>query len=38
MKSKNIKVLFDTNVWISFLIVKKLASMKKFIESEKSKL
>lgn len=38
MKSKNIKVIFDTNVWISFLIGKKLASMKKFIESEKIKI
>lgn len=25
MKSKNIRVIFDTNVWISFLIGKRLS-------------
>jgi putative PIN family toxin of toxin-antitoxin system len=31
MKNKNIKVIFDTNVWISFLIGKKLIFLKEFI-------
>lgn len=31
MKSKNIKVIFDTNVWISFLIGKCLTRMKQYI-------
>ncbi|MEO6723542.1 MAG: putative toxin-antitoxin system toxin component, PIN family [Ferruginibacter sp.] len=31
MKEKNIKVIFDTNVWISFLIGKRLSFMKDFI-------
>ncbi len=25
MKAENIKVIFDTNVWISFLICKRLS-------------
>lgn len=33
MKAKSIKVIFDTNVWISFLIGKRLASIKKYISS-----
>lgn len=33
MKGKNIKVIFDTNVWISFLIGKKLAIIKNYISS-----
>ncbi len=33
MKAKNIKVIFDTNVWISFLIGKRLASIKKYISN-----
>lgn len=33
MKTKNIKVIFDTNVWISFLIGKSLASVKDYIVS-----
>lgn len=31
MKEKSIKVIFDTNVWISFLIGKKLAVIKDYI-------
>jgi putative PIN family toxin of toxin-antitoxin system len=31
MKAKSIKVIFDTNVWISFLIGKRLAFIKKYI-------
>lgn len=31
MPSKNIKVIFDTNVWISFLIGKELKKIKRFI-------
>lgn len=31
MTIKNIKVIFDTNVWISFLIGKRLAKIKKYI-------
>ena len=31
MKAKNIKVIFDTNVWISFLIGKRLAFIKSFL-------
>jgi len=31
MKAKNIKVIFDTNVWISFLIGKRLSSIKNHI-------
>ena len=31
MASKNIRVIFDTNVWISFLIGKKLSSLKDYI-------
>ncbi len=33
MKAKSIKVIFDTNVWISFLIGKRLASIKEYIIS-----
>ena len=33
MKAKNIKVIFDTNVWISFLIGKRLAFIKNYISS-----
>ena len=32
MISKGIKVIFDTNVWISFLIGKRLTKIKKHIE------
>lgn len=31
MKGKNIKVIFDTNVWISFLIGKRLSFIKNYI-------
>jgi predicted nucleic acid-binding protein len=31
MKVKNIKVIFDTNVWISFLIGKRLSFIKNYI-------
>jgi putative PIN family toxin of toxin-antitoxin system len=33
MKAKNIKVIFDTNVWISFLIGKRLSFIKKYVAS-----
>ncbi len=31
MKNKKVKVIFDTNVWISFLIGKRLSSIKQYI-------
>lgn len=31
MKNKNIKVIFETNVWISFLIGKRLSVIKEYI-------
>ena len=31
MKNKDVKVIFDTNVWISFLIGKRLAKIKQYI-------
>ena len=31
MTNKNIKVIFDTNVWISFLIGKHLSKIKQYI-------
>jgi len=31
MTGKNIRVIFDTNVWISFLIGKRLSSVVKYI-------
>lgn len=31
MTSKSIKVIFDTNVWISFLIGKRLKKIKQYI-------
>lgn len=33
MPNKNIKVIFDTNVWISFLIGKHLTKIKRYISS-----
>ena len=33
MKAKNIKVIFDTNVWISFLIGKRLSLIKNYISN-----
>jgi putative PIN family toxin of toxin-antitoxin system len=32
---KRIKVIFDTNIWISFLIGKRLTSLKEFISNGK---
>ena len=34
MKAKNIKVIFDTNVWISFLIGKRLQMIQEYIVDE----
>jgi putative PIN family toxin of toxin-antitoxin system len=31
MTNKSVKVIFDTNVWISFLIGKRLAKIKRYI-------
>jgi len=31
MTNKNVKVIFDTNVWISFLIGKRLTTIKQHI-------
>ena len=31
MTDKNVKVIFDTNVWISFLVGKRLAKIKRHI-------
>lgn len=31
MTNKNVKVIFDTNVWIGFLIGKRLAKIKRYI-------
>lgn len=33
MKNKKIKVIFDTNVWISFLIGKHLTNLKQYISN-----
>lgn len=33
MTNKNVKVIFDTNVWISFLIGKRLAKIKQYISN-----
>jgi len=38
MKEKSIKVIFDTNVWISFLIGKKLSIIKDYISSGEIKI
>ncbi len=35
MITKNVKVIFDTNVWISFLIGKRLTSIKGHISNNK---
>ena len=35
MIKKNIKVIFDTNVWISFLIGKRLSIIKNYIDNGK---
>jgi len=33
MKDRKIKVIFDTNVWISFLIGKRLSKLKEYISN-----
>ncbi len=33
MSAKNIKVIFDTNIWISFLIGKRLSVIKRYISN-----
>jgi len=33
MTSKGLKVIFDTNIWISFLIVRHLAKIKRHISN-----
>lgn len=33
MKEKSVKVIFDTNVWISYLIGKRLASITEYISN-----
>ncbi len=38
MKSKIIKVIFDTNVWISFLIGKKLSKIGRHISEGNIKI
>lgn len=35
MRKRSVKVIFDTNVWLSFLIGKRLAKVKKYIASGK---
>jgi len=34
MKNKGVKVIFDTNVWISFLIGRRLTKIKHYISDE----
>lgn len=34
MTNKNVKVIFDTNVWISFLIGKRLTKIKQHISDD----
>ena len=31
MSNKSVKVIFDTNIWISFLIGKRLSKIKRYI-------
>lgn len=33
MKNKKVKVIFDTNVWISFLIGRRLSKVKQYISN-----
>lgn len=33
MTSKSVKVIFDTNIWISFLIGKRLSKLKQHISN-----
>lgn len=35
MRNKRIRIILDTNLWISFLITKKFAQLDKLINSEK---
>lgn len=35
MANKNVRVIVDTNVWISFLIGKRLSNLKQHIVEEK---
>ena len=38
MTEKSIRVIFDTNVWISFLIGKQLTTIKKYISDGRMKI
>lgn len=38
MKSASVRVIFDTNVWISFLIGKRLANLKSHLSSGKIRI
>lgn len=38
MNHKSIRVIFDTNVWISFLIGKRLGIIKEYISNENIKI
>lgn len=38
MTSKSVRVIFDTNVWISFLIGKRLSSIKEYISDGSIKI
>ena len=38
MINKSVKVIFDTNVWISFLIGKQLSKIKKYIVDGRIKI
>lgn len=38
MTNKNVKVIFDTNVWISFLIGKRLSGIRKYISDSSVKI
>ena len=38
MKHKSIKVIFDTNVWVSFLIGKRLGIIREYISNEYIKI
>lgn len=37
MKAKNSKVIFDTNIWISFLIGKRLLFIKIILQTDELK-
>ena len=38
MIRESVKVIFDTNVWISFLIGKRLSRIKRYIADETIKI